>query len=78
MLKEQHIPLSVGKVEKIAEQGTGVSFHWQYFNVVSINNFKLLTISQEIRSLSVKLDLWTKAAMKKSLSNPHYYIISFN
>jgi hypothetical protein len=32
MLNEQHIPVSVGKLEKIAEHGTATPFHSQYFN----------------------------------------------
>jgi len=31
MLKEQHMPWSVGKVVKIAEQEIGIPFHSQYF-----------------------------------------------
>jgi len=30
MLNEQHIPWSVGKVVKIAEQEIGIPFHSQY------------------------------------------------
>jgi len=33
MLKEQHIPRSVGKVSNIAAQEIGVPFHSQYFSI---------------------------------------------
>jgi hypothetical protein len=43
------MPLSVGKVEKIAEQGMAKPFHSQYLRVVWNNNFmffnEILTIS---------------------------------
>jgi hypothetical protein len=32
MLKEQHMPWSVGKLENIAEHGTSKPFHWQNLN----------------------------------------------